>query len=794
MKTLVTVFIFFGCSIIVNAQSLKNSPCFAKTIQVVNNNITQTYNVFYNADGNIAAFTNVEKNDIVFEYETKQNAKFINKVSFYEAGNLVRLITRVLNTNGSVAQETMEEVLSFKNKSNQQYGIRNIQKFTYTKNKITKVLLDEYSDLYSPKGFSTQPELVLYTTHPDKDKGASYLLQAATNTELANNVTVTESFDDNVFLAPENAAFTFLLGDAFGAINKNVLNRSYVLFNNKYINKIEMGSDYKIDIKTEQVINCKKNNLSAIKINKLAYKTTSDYTVTINYDCTKNCMPNKFKPMLKPTAYNPPVINNQKETTIANTNTLPNTRPAIFDKISVFQNQEVQTISNVTDLGIRKPKPLCCDLLKVSFGNNVSGIGNFTECNDRFAEGYYGYYILFPSGKSVYKIVAKEGIEYRFHGYNFFQDKKITNAVMMEYTDNNLSRSQFSKEHYVTFTDGKPTAIRTFKYFYPNKYELNPDSCISYDNDNETVYSRIKYTRKKGNVISASLYNSTTKQEIEYTISVDKNKSSRYHSSIPFNYYLGIMDVNNPNLLLTVFARTGDAITDITPINAPNEKAIKFYYGYIKNNASFLTSMVGSNGIKNTYEYTCNYSKPQANVPPPPPVKGDTPTDINTNSADTIVTPIKPNINTTEVFDVPKTRQETLNKIYGKWLLKDGISITIKRDCDNDGIFEEVNETKEIPCKADEIIDYLSNGTWVKTGNTIKCVPTAPDKIDEGTWGLSNDGKTFKIKLGFITLFNLVIEKLTNTEMVLSKTLTAVSNGKPNSSCTEKTLYSYKRF
>jgi hypothetical protein len=798
MKTNIILFIYLAFAFSATAQVTSKNACIAKTITVAKNTTTETYDVFYNADKTIAGFTNKLKNDIVFEYTTIQAIKHINKVSFYEAGNLVRQITRVLNSDGSIMQEIMQEYLTDMRTKAKQFGVRNIQTFTYKNGKLVKIALEEVYPYTSIAPFKPEAQANLFINHPDLDRkrGVAYLIKPPV-ADQSNEMKIKETADANIFLENQNKAFAFLLINGFGATGKDVLNTKYFLGNNKLISSINSNNNtkdlYNINYKFET--NCNVKYLKEVNILRTKTilvqgennDTPDKLTLTINYACTENCTNYVNKVFYKPVAYNnEPAAENLPGTKNSITNA--SMTGTFKNNFELILNNNINTYDEIS-WGQIQAAPLCCDLITASYSSNENGKGPFVRCTDK--NDGTPEYILFPNGTSVYRNWKAAEIGKQSLGHNIYTNKVLTHNVKITMNEANFGRNQIAKEAYFTLVNNMVTNVKTFKYFYANKTDPEPDSCISFENDNETVYSRIKYIRKKGNVTGAFIYNSSTKQETEYTVNVDKNKFSRFHRVYYFNYQLGIMDAKNPNLLLTVFAYTGDAITDIIPVSNTKEQPLHFDYSYIKNNAGYLSAMVGSNGIKNIFNYSCNYSKPLPNIPSP--VKDSKPGDIVVAPIDTVLLPKKTGYQTPEVFDVPKNRQEILSKIYGKWLVVE--YLTEKRDCNNDGIYDEVITSTQAPCKADDLIEYASNGRWIKTQNVIKCSPTAPDKYDEGTWDLSNDGKTFKVKAGIVTIMNLVIEKLTDTELVLTKTLTEVKDDKkPNNNCIIKTVYSYKKF
>jgi hypothetical protein len=786
MRSVILTISLVCFTLFLKAQNSIKTACVAKSVTVNLNNVSTTYNIFYNADNTIAAFTNDAKNDIVFNYEIKQGVKLINKVNFYEAGNLQYTISRDYNSNKTIARETLETILFNAKGDNSIFGVRNVQKFAYVNEKLTKIELEEYDERYAQGGFKTSATYTLFTTHPDLKKGSTYRLQVSSNTEQGEDMKINEARGANLFLLQENKAFSFLLYNGFGLNGKSALDKSYFLCSENAMYGIASSNnptDVSYTTNYGQTLFCNKNYLSEALVTTKKYGQDINLNFTVNYDCNKDCAPNKKGNIYRPIKYNPPVL---KATSITEKKELP--AKDFLKNITLFQNYQVNAYNELSWGDGKKVEPLCCNLFTASFGDNTKGRANFITCTDKSDGSYQN--ILFPNGKSVYLNITKEGsLEYKLHGFNIYQNKKIEKSLQIEYEAEDLYWRQPSKEVYVIYSNELPIGTKTFKYFYSSKAATAPDSCLFFEDNNEKLYSRIIYNTKKGNVISASIFNSATTQEINYTITTDKNKFNRFNKSFYFNYQLGIMDASNYNLLYTVFAITGDAITDITPANSANEKAIHFDYGYVKNNSSYLTSMIGSDGLKNIFDYTCNYSKPVRNIPPPTPTNegsSNLPTPIDS-------TAIEKPTGTTEEKNWGRNRIDILAKIYGKWdIIGD---FTELKDCNGDGKFEIIHPYRITSgCKDDDLIEFTNNGKWIKTDNIIICDPAKQGKVDEGNWALDNDNKTMKFKLGMVTIQKLIIEKLTDTEMVLTKTLTEVKDDtKKDVTCTIKYVYSYKR-
>jgi hypothetical protein len=460
-------------------------------------------------------------------------------------------------------------------------------------------------------------------------------------------------------------------------------------------------------------------------------------------------------------------------------------------------NTNIIDYEDLTTKPIDKLGPGCCQLISLQYGEYKNGYViqgakaynpiMAADCSDVLSTNRSA---VFPGRRTILYtdntnkqnplIIADTGKI----NFEIYTNKILSNTIDFVYT---TRFSQSVTEEFTKINNGKKIILLTNKYVYSKPLDDFPLYCISYKNGDSSKFFKTNFFGKKRNINSFTVWNSETKATNNYTVIRDKNKYSRFWRFSPLHYYIGLQTPESPNPILNVFAFAGDLITDIIPDSEKfGATKIHFDYTYVKNTNSHLTSMNGTNGTHIVFDYDCNYGKPNKTIPPPPPTteaEKVVPVDIVKEEIKTINTDAIKN-------EMPTTRQEILNKILGKWDLK-GMYSELS-DCNKDGIFEKDIFNRELTiCKDDDLIEFFSSDTWIKTDNTVKCNTKGPDKVDEGIWQLSNDNKTIKFKIGLVTVLKVEIEKLTDTEMVLTKILTDDKVGK--NICTTKYVYNYIR-
>jgi hypothetical protein len=463
--------------------------------------------------------------------------------------------------------------------------------------------------------------------------------------------------------------------------------------------------------------------------------------------------------------------------------------------VTLPTNTGIVDYEDIANRFIEKLGPGCCQVQKVQYGEYKDGYITqgakkynplaAADCSDVLS---INRSIVFPNRRTILysdntnKQNTLDIPDIGIVDFSVFKNKAITHTIQFKYK---TRYSQSLSEVFTQFVNNKKVPLLTNNYMYDKPFDDFPLYCISYKNGDSSKYLKISYFGKKRNINSFTVWNSETNTTVNYNVLRDKNKYARFWRFSPLHYYVGLQTPENPNAILNVFAFAGDLITDIIPDGETDgAKKIHFDYTFVKNANSHLTSMRGTNGTDIVFDYDCNYSKPERIIPPPPPPPKEA------VPADTIPIAIKPTYEIKQ--DVPATRQAVMEKLSGKWDAYN--ELTEMYDCDKDGMYEKINVRPETPgCKSDDLAEYFSNGTWTIIDNVKKCNPKGPDIVNSGNWQLSNDGKTIKLKYALITIMSLFIEKLTDTELILSKTYIEGDSENKGGSCNYKVVYEYRR-